>query len=134
MATHRAMPVLPVCDVVASEAFYRQLGFDSHGAWGDPPAFCIVQRGDVTLALDRARDGVVTPNQWWAAYIYVDDVDGLRDEFAALNLPEITEIRRDNPYGCDDFDVVDIDGHRLAFGQSRMPDPGPGLSDQRGRG
>ena len=55
MTTHRAMPVLQVRDVVASEAFYRQLGFDTHGPWGDPPAFTIMQRGDVTLALDRAR-------------------------------------------------------------------------------
>lgn len=134
MMTHRAMPVLQVRDVVASEAFYRQLGFDSHGPWGDPPAFTIMQRGDVTLALDRARDGVVRPNQWWAAYVYVSDVDALHAEFARLDLPELTGVRRDNPYGCADFDVVDIDGHRIAFGQSLAPDPGPGLSQLRGGG
>ncbi|MEM8728555.1 MAG: hypothetical protein AAGF79_01460 [Pseudomonadota bacterium] len=134
MTMRRAMPVLQVRDVAASEAFYLTLGFDSHGIWGDPPAFCIMQRGEVTLALDRGRDGEVSCNQWWAAYIYIDDVAALHSEFAALDLPELTEIRRDNPYGCDDFDVVDIDGHRLAFGQSLNPEPGPGLETGRGRG
>lgn len=88
MATLRSMPVLQVRDVARSVAFYEKLGFASHGVWGDPPLFAIIQRGDVTLALDRARqDGPIPLNQWWAAYIYVDDAKALRDEFATLDLP-----------------------------------------------
>ena len=128
------MPVLQVRDVAASEAFYGKLGFASHGSWGDPPAFCIVQRGEVTLALDRSGNGEVPANQYWAAYVYVSDVDALHAEFSALELPEVTSIRRGNEYGCEDFDIVDPDGHRLGFGQSLNPEPGPGLCDERGRG
>ena len=124
------MPVLQVSDVVRSEAFYARLGFASHGSWGDPPGFCIVQRGDVTLALDRTRDGGVPLNQWWAAYVYVD---ALHAEFLAEGL-DPSDIHRPTEYGCDDFDVIDPDGHRLAFGQARAPHPGPGLADDRGRG
>ncbi|MGV6848093.1 MAG: VOC family protein [Marinibacterium sp.] len=134
MTTLRAMPVLQVSEVTASEAFYRRLGFDSHGIWGDPPAFCIVQRGNVTLALDQSRGGDLPVNQFWAAYIYVDDAAALHDEFSALDLPEITALHRDNPYGCHDFTVMDRDGHRLGFGQSLDPVPGPGLNRGRGRG
>jgi hypothetical protein len=135
MATLRSMPVLQVRDVAQSLAFYEKLGFSSHGVWGDPPLFAIIQRGDVTLALDRARqDGSIPLNQWWAAYIYVDDAKALRDEFAALDLPEFTEMHFPDDYGCIDFDVVDPDGHRIAFGQSLHPVPGPGLNDDRGRG
>ncbi|MEM9048710.1 MAG: hypothetical protein AAGC92_08325 [Pseudomonadota bacterium] len=135
MSTLRAMTVLDVADVPASEAFYATLGFDSHGIWQHDGVaeFCIVQRGDVTLALNRGH-GPTPRNHYWAAYLYVSDVAALHAEFAALDLPELTEIRRDNPYGCDDFDVVDIDGHRLAFGQSHNPDPGPGLDQTRGLG
>lgn len=133
MKTVRAMPVLQVRDVAASTAFYARLGFASHGAHGDPPAFNIVQRGDVTLALDLARDGTIPVNQWWAAYIYVEDAEGLRAEFVAQGL-EPTEINRPQEYGCIDFDIVDPDGHRIAFGQSLNPVPGPGLDDDRGRG
>lgn len=133
MTTLRAMPVLQVGDVAASEAFYETLGFASHGTWGDPPAFCIVQRGDVTIALDGSRDGGRSVNQWWAAYIYVDDVEALRAEFLSRDIAA-TEIHRPTHYGCIDFDVVDPDGHRIAFGQSLDPDPGPGLGHDRGRG
>lgn len=64
------MPVLQVVDVARSIAYYTDiLGFSSHGAWGDPPGFGIVQRGDVTIALDRARDASVPLNQYWAAYV-----------------------------------------------------------------
>lgn len=135
MATLRSMPVLQVHDVPRSVAFYEKLGFAAHGSWDDPPLFAIIQRGDVTLALDKARqDGPIPLNQWWAAYIYVDDAKALRDEFAALDLPTLTEMHFPDDYGCIDFDVVDPDGHRIAFGQALHAVPGPGLSDNRGRG
>ncbi|MEM1316297.1 MAG: VOC family protein [Pseudomonadota bacterium] len=133
MSTRRAMPVLQVGDVAASEAFYARLGFASHGMWGDPPAFCIVQRGEVTLALDQGGEGPVPVNQWWAAYIYVDDAEALRAEFLAEGLAP-TEMHRPTEYGCIDFDMVDPDGHRIAFGQALNPVPGPGLDHDRGRG
>ncbi|MEM1299199.1 MAG: VOC family protein [Pseudomonadota bacterium] len=132
MKTQRAMPVLQVSDVTASLAFYDRLGFASHGTWGDPPGFAIIQRGDVTLALDRG-EGAVPLNQWWAAYVYVDDAEALRGEFLAEGVSP-TEMHRPNDYGCIDFDVLDPDGHRIAFGQALNPVPGPGLSDERGRG
>lgn len=133
MAILRSMPTLQVRDVSVSAAFYERLGFASHGVWDDPPSFCIMQRGDVTLGLDRSRDGTVPLNQWWAVYIYVDDAEALRNEFSAAGL-EPTEMHRPEHYGCIDFDIVDPDGHRLAFGQALKPVPGPGLSDMRGNG
>ncbi|MEM7058441.1 MAG: VOC family protein [Pseudomonadota bacterium] len=133
MKTHRAMPVLQVRDVLASEAFYARAGFSSHGTFGDPPAFCIVQRGEVTLALDKSEDGPIPGNQWWAAYIYVEDAEALRTEFLDHGL-EPTEMHRPTEYGCIDFDLIDPDGHRIAFGQALNPEPGPGLHDDPGRG
>ncbi|WP_050531221.1 VOC family protein [Pseudaestuariivita atlantica] len=133
MTALRAMPVLQVTDVAASVAFYGRLGFASHGAWGDPPGFSIVQRGDVTLGLDRAQDGEVACNQWWAAYIYVDDAEALRAEFVEHGL-DPTDMHRPDHYGCIDFDMIDPDGQRIAFGQSLSPVPGPGLDEDRGRG
>ena len=127
----RGAPVLQVADVVRSQAFYRDvLGFVSHGLWGDPPAFCIVQRGEVTLMLDRSRgEGALPLNQYWAAYVYVDDVDALHAEFAAAGV-EIARAPEDTFYGCRDFDVRDPDGHLIAFGQDLEPAPAPGLRDE----
>ncbi|MEL7000267.1 MAG: VOC family protein [Pseudomonadota bacterium] len=133
MAFRRAMPILNVRDVVASVAFYERLGFESHGTWGDPPGFCIVQRGNVTLALDRSGTPDLPRNQWWHSYVYVDDAEALMNEFRAAGI-ETTDINTPTEYGCIDFDVIDPDGHRLAFGQSLNPVPGPGLGHERGRG
>ena len=127
----RAMPVLQVRDVRASEGFYQRLGFSSHGIWehDGEAQFCIVQRGAITIALQRA-EGPVPANTHWAAYLYVSDVTALHAELAARDGIEITEIRRDNPYGCDDFDIRDPDGHLICFGQDMQPTHGPGLAAQ----
>lgn len=135
MQTIRAMPVLQVSNVAASADFYARLGFHSHGLWEHEGEahFAITQRGDVTLALQR-HDGPPTVNTHWAAYIYVSDVAALHTEFCTLDLPQITAIRTDNPYGCDDFDIRDPDGHLVCFGQDRDPGAGPGLSARKGKG
>lgn len=126
----RSMPVLQVADVTRSVAFYTEkLGFVSHGTWGDGPDFCIVQRGAVTIALDRTREpGVTAPlNQYWAAYVYVEDADALCAEFRGKGA-EIAREHEDMFYGLRDFDVRDPDGHLIAFGHMLNPSPyAPGL-------
>lgn len=125
----RAMPVLQVADVSASEAFYCEtLGFTSHGTWGDGPDFAIVQRGAVTIALDRSRDAAPVPvNQYWAAYIYVEDADALCAEFRQKGADIVRELE-DTFYGSRDFDIRDPDGHIIAFGHDLEPDDtAPGL-------
>ena len=130
----RSMPVLEVADVERSVAFYTEkLGFFAHQLWGEegePPAFCIVQRGNVTIALDRSREAGRKPNnQYWAAYLYVADADGLHDAFKAAGV-EVVRGPENTEYGCRDFDVRDPDGHLIAFGQDVNPgkEPGPGLA------
>lgn len=125
----RSMPVLQVSDVKRSEAFYcDKLGFRSHGTWGEGPDFAIVQHGRVTIALDRTRDGGPVPtNQYWAAYVYVEDADALCEQVSHAGI-EIVRGPEDMPYGLRDFDIRDPDGHILAFGHDL--DPGavePGL-------
>lgn len=128
----RSMPVLQVADVNRSVAFYTDmLGFISHGTWGDGPDFCIVQRGTVTIALDRTREtGAKVPiNQNWAAYVYVDDADALHAEFSARGV-DIARGLCNAEYGLRDFDIRDPDGHLIAFGHMLTRDPhGPGLAD-----
>ncbi len=124
----RAMTVLQVADVRASVAFYERLGFARHHIWEHEgqAQFCIVQFGQVTIALQRA-DGAVPVNSHWAAYVYVPDIGALYGTVAKLGLPGLTELRRGNFYGCDDFDIRDPDGHLICFGQDMNPTDGPGL-------
>ena len=125
----RSAAVLQVRDVVASAAFYREkLGFDSASMWGEPPCFCIVGRGTVTLFLDQGRAEDDPPvNQYWAAYVYVDDVDAYLAELQSRDV-EILRGPEDMEHGCREIDVRDPDGHIIAFGQDLTPGPdGPGL-------
>ena len=111
------MPVLQVENVSRSEAYYcEKLGFESLGTWGDGPNFGIIQSGEVTIAFDRSRNGDAIPtNQYWAAYIYVEDADALC-KIMRSNGVEIVREPEDKLYGSRDFDIRDPDGHLLAFG------------------
>lgn len=126
---HRSMPVIEVADVEKSAAFYRdRLGFSPGPFFGSPPAFCIVGRDTVTIALDRSQEtGRAPQNQYWAAYVYVEDADALAEEMRGKGV-EIIREPEDQPYGCRDFDVRDPDGHIIGFGQDLQPSgAGPGL-------
>lgn len=125
----RAMPVLGVADVAASiEHYTDKLGFALAGSWGPedgPPGFAILKFGAITIALDH--DPSATPRRDLAAYLYVDDVDALHADFQARGA-RIARAPEDAFYGCRDFDALDLDGHRLCFGQDLNPGSrGPGL-------
>jgi len=113
---------LEVKDVIASEAFYREkLGFRPGHFYGEPPTFCITSRDKVTVFLDLARTPHPAPlNQYWALYIYVDDVDALAAELASRSVTFDRAVE-DQPYGCRDFDVRDPDGHLIGIGQELSP-------------
>ena len=118
------MPVLQVSDVTKSQAFYRDvLGFTINGTWGDGPEFSIIQRGKVTIALDRSRDDAPIPvNQYWAAYFYVDDADAVFEEFKAKGA-DVIRGPEDSFYGMREIDVRDPDGHIIAFAHDLGPPP-----------
>lgn len=130
----RAMPVLEIDDMGRSLTFYKdKLGFDAT-TWGEPPAFAIVQRGMVSLALAVVTPGTAkVSRKSWAAYIYVRDADAVHAELAArgVRLPDPPTTK---PYNCRDFVVDDPDGHMLSIGHVLSPDAlGPGLSNHIGR-
>lgn len=127
----RSMTVLQVADLQRSLEFYTGLlGFISHGNWGDPPCFAIVQRGAVSFALDETRDaGAAVPgNQYWAAYLYVTEARALQESFREAGVSIERELE-EAPYGLLDFDIRDPDGHIIAFGEDLRPVEGvePGL-------
>jgi len=110
---------IEVKDVVASEAFYREkLGFNPGKFYGEPPTFCIIRRDKVTIFLDKARTPHSIPlNQYWALYIYVDDVDTMYAEVQKRGVT-INRAIEDQDYGCRDFDIRDSDGHLIGIGQN----------------
>jgi uncharacterized glyoxalase superfamily protein PhnB len=116
-------PYFLVRDVVAAANFYRDtFGFGYDRFWGEPPQFCMVRRAGVTVMLAQAEDPrVVRPNgpatggDAWDAYVWVEDADALCAEFKARGAAIARELC-EQPYGCRDFDALDLDGYRLCFG------------------
>jgi predicted enzyme related to lactoylglutathione lyase len=119
-------PYFFVPDVVAAAHFYRDtLGFAFDRFWGEPPSFCMVQRGGIVVMLAQIEDAAsVRPNNLvgrgggaWDAYVWVADADALHAEFVAKGA-SIARGLCDQEYGCRDFDVLDCNGYRLCFGQN----------------
>ena len=115
-------PFFFVDDVVATANFYRdQLGFAYERFWGDPPGFCMVYRSGIVIML-RQEPGAKRPNHLadaegdaWDAYVWIEDADALHGEYQSKGV-KITRPICDQPYGCRDFDIEDINGYRICFG------------------
>ena len=116
-------PVLLVKDVVAAAEHYRdKLGFQFPRFWGEPPAFVILNRDRMHLMLKQAEDPAHVVPHWrvsdklWSAYFWVANVDALHAEFVKRGA-NIDYGPCDQPYGCREFGIQDIDGHDIGFGE-----------------
>jgi len=116
-------PILLVKDIVLSANYYRdKIGFTYDKLWGEPPKFCILNRGDFSLMLCQVEDRKsIVPHykvveNMWNVYFWVDDAKSLYRELknnGAIIDYHLTE----KEYGCLEFGVQDLDGYDIAFGQ-----------------
>lgn len=120
-------PVFLVRDVVAAANHYRDaMGFHYERFWGDPPGFVILHRDGMYLMLKQAEDPAHVVPHWtvsdklWNAYFWVDDADALHAEFLK-NGATIDYGPCDQPYGCREFGIQDLDGHDVGFGHVVKP-------------
>lgn len=100
--------------------WYKQLGFESRYY---PPGFAILRRDAVEIFLQQ-QPGYVRPEdagrqkrEAWNVYIVTDNVKELYEEYSAV--PGVTISRQLCPqdYGMMEFDVMDLNGHRLVFAE-----------------
>lgn len=117
-------PSFVVEDVVKTAEYYRdKLGFTILGYFLDPPVFAMVARDGVEFHFGKIDEGqemkgneMIRKGLGNDAYIFVDDVQSLYEEFNARGV-EIVEgpIRR--IYDCIEITVRDCNGFQLVFGQ-----------------
>lgn len=105
------LPELPLADVPAGVAYYRDvLGFGVNYAQDD---FGVMYRDEVTLLLiprsDRHRG-------MGSCYVYVRDADALHAELVAQGA-NVQGTPVSHPWGLRDFQVLDLEGNRITFGQ-----------------
>lgn len=123
-ALRAGAPVFVVEEVQRSVDYYRKaLGFSVEFTHGTPAAYAGIERDDVILHLQAARDSNRKAGQS-AMYVFVADVDALHRELKSRGA-KIANEPKDYPYGMRDFDVQDLDGNSLCFGmESKRPEKG----------
>ncbi|MBA4342202.1 MAG: hypothetical protein C0423_08625 [Methylibium sp.] len=116
--------VLAVRDLVASTAFYcEKLGFELDF---ETDGWCFVSRGGVQLMLGHCPEEVPASqigDHSYFAYIEVDAIDALFDEFRARGVSGLTP-PQSQPWGMREFLLRTPDGHRIMFGQELGAEPG----------
>ena len=117
-------PSFAVPDVVAAAEYYRdKLGFKILGYFLEPPIYAIMRRDSVEIHFGRIeRNGPSSPNAARReggidAYVWVDDVDALHDEFQKRGA-RIAEPPEKRVYRCYEMVVEDSFGFRIAFGMN----------------
>ena len=116
-------PVWPVADVGATVRWFEQkFGFTSSThPQVEPFEWASVVRENVEIMLQRVA-GYEKPNLYtrreggvWDVYIRVKGVRELYDRLPA-DVRVISPLSRLD-YGCDEFEVVDLNGYTLVFGE-----------------
>lgn len=112
-----AATLFVVQDVLRSIEHYRDvLGFRVEFTYGDPTFYAGVERDNVAIHLQAASETRRQPGHG-AINVFVTGVDALYQELKSKGA-RATEEPADRPYGMRDFDINDLDGNQLSFGES----------------
>jgi uncharacterized glyoxalase superfamily protein PhnB len=116
--------VLLVGNIEPAMDWYKQLGFEADYY---PPGFAILRRDEIEIFLQQ-QPGYVAPDDpgrharvAWNVYIRTADVRALYQEYTALPGVHISRPLCSQEYGMLEFDVLDLNGHRLVFAQPIEP-------------
>lgn len=112
--------VFLVGNIEPTMEWYKRLGFESEYY---PPGFAILRRDDIEIFLQH-QPAYVAPadpgrreRHAWNVYIVTDDVKALYEEFSSAPGVKISRPLCPQDYGMTEFDVIDLNGHRLVFAQ-----------------
>jgi catechol 2,3-dioxygenase-like lactoylglutathione lyase family enzyme len=127
MTFKQVAAILPVRDVAAALARYRQLGFEGalYGQTTDDgrPFYAFIWRDGITLHLSLSSDLDPHANTS-AAYLYVDDPDALYARWNAAGVDGHLRKPEDTTWGMREMSYGDPDGNLLRIGR-RLSDVSP---------
>lgn len=110
--------VLAVKNLQESADYYQtQLGFES--LWADG-GWHFLRRGKFFVMLGECADdrsAFETRNHSYFAYIDVESIDSLYEEYSSRKIDILSKIEN-KPWGQREFSVRTIDGHRIMFGEA----------------
>jgi hypothetical protein len=116
----KSTTVFLVGNIEPTMEWYEQLGFTTEYY---PPGFAILRRDNIEIFLQQ-QPGYIAPEDpgrrerhAWDVYIVTDDVKALYAEYSALARVKISRPLCPQEYGMLEFDVIDLNRHRLVFAQ-----------------
>ena len=111
-----ASPVFPVDDAANTARYYRdKLGFTVEAAYGEPPYYVVVRRDEVRIHFSEREDTSRTIPPC-TAYVLVQDADALFGEYRSMGITMFSP-PEDQEHGMREFELSDLNGHFLRFGQ-----------------
>jgi hypothetical protein len=120
----KSTTVFLVGNIEPTMEWYKRLGFESEYY---PPGFAILRRDEIEIFLQQ-QPGYVAPDdpgrrkrEAWNVYIIADNVKALYEEYSLLPGVKISRELCPQDYGMLEFDVMDLNGHRLVFAQPIPP-------------
>jgi catechol 2,3-dioxygenase-like lactoylglutathione lyase family enzyme len=115
--------VLLVRDIEESLAYYRdKLGFEVTRYEENPSHYGYANRGECWFhfahwdGVEPRPNSVLVPPDMFDAYLYVDDIPALHEEFSERGA-ELLHGPEARPWTASEIRVRDPDGYVLAFGQ-----------------
>jgi hypothetical protein len=116
----KSTTVFLVGNIEPTMEWYEQLGFESEYY---PPGFAILRRDEIEIFLQQ-QPGYVAPDDpgrrerhAWNVYVITDNVKALYEEYSSLPGLKISRQLSRQDYGMMEFDLMDLNGHRLVFAQ-----------------
>lgn len=112
--THRIVTILPCNDIIASAAFYAQLGLAVVGEYGSYKILSDGKGWELHLTAETPEGWLMPGRNPFGLYLYVEDVDRVaalvRDSIIGGRAPSL------KPWGTYEFAVSDPDGTLVRIG------------------
>ncbi|WP_286745925.1 VOC family protein [Roseivirga sp. UBA1976] len=109
-------PVVPVTNIEETIAWYEdKLRFTVEFTWETPVTYAILKRDQLVIHFSEAPTDFQLQRVHPTLYVFVRNVESLYREFKSKGL-KVSELVKSD-YGMTDFDLYDLNGFRISFGQ-----------------
>lgn len=108
--------IIPVADIQETIDWYEDnMGFSVSFTWEEPVTYAILKRDNITFHFSQVERNFKLNEPHPSIYIFVTEVEKLYQEFKSKSLNVSELVKTD--YGMTDFDLYDLNGFRITFGQ-----------------
>ncbi|WP_420388104.1 VOC family protein [Roseivirga sp.] len=109
---------IPVANIQDSIEWYQDsLGFNLEFTWENPVSYAIMKRDNLVIHLAQVEKDYKLQKTHPSLYVFVRNVEALYEEFKKRDVKLGELVKAD--YGMTDFDLYDLNGFRITFGQGQ---------------